>query len=115
MFSDPNGEVFQFAFLAAMGAFWATVMTGAIISSAIATFLYLAKAYLTRNFSVGGFFKAVTIGSITGAYQQASDRYSVQELFSLQLETEHYPEQEVQWYSHWQTELNSLKELQKEQ
>ncbi|REC49019.1 hypothetical protein DRF67_05530 [Chryseobacterium pennipullorum] len=67
MFSDPSGEVFQFAFLAAMGAFWATVMTGAIISSAIATFLYLAKAYLTRNFSVGGFFKAVTIGSITGA------------------------------------------------
>lgn len=67
MFSDPSGEVFQFAFLAVMGTFWATVMTGAIISSAIATFLYLAKAYLTRNFSVGGFFKAVTIGSITGA------------------------------------------------
>jgi RHS repeat-associated protein len=67
MFSDPSGEVFQFAFLAAMGVFWASVMTGAIISSAIATFLYLAKAYLTRNFSVGGFFKAVTIGSITGA------------------------------------------------
>ncbi|PKF75433.1 RHS repeat-associated core domain-containing protein [Chryseobacterium sp. PMSZPI] len=67
MFSDPNGELFQFAFLAAMGAFWGTVMTGAIISSAIATFLYLAKAYLTKSFSVGGFFKAVTIGSITGA------------------------------------------------
>ncbi|AZA81755.1 hypothetical protein C1637_04045 [Chryseobacterium lactis] len=67
MFNDPNGELFQFAFLAVMGAFWGTVMTGAIISSAIATFLYLAKAYLTKSFSVSGFFKAVTIGSITGA------------------------------------------------
>ncbi|MDR6405320.1 MULTISPECIES: RHS repeat-associated core domain-containing protein [Chryseobacterium] len=67
MFNDPSGEAFQFLIAAGVGIFWATVLTGAIISSAIATFLYLSKAYLTRNFSVSGFFKAVTIGSITGA------------------------------------------------
>jgi len=67
MYNDPTGEVFQFLIAAGMAVFWATVLTGAIISSAIATFLYLAKAYLTKNFSVGGFLKAVTLGSITGA------------------------------------------------
>jgi len=67
MYNDPSGEVFQFLIVAGVSVFWATVLTGAIISSAIATFLYLAKSYLTRSFSVGGFLKAVTIGSITGA------------------------------------------------
>jgi RHS repeat-associated protein len=67
MYNDPTGEVFQFLIAAGVAVFWATVLTGAIISSAIATFLYLAKAYLTKNFSVGGFLKAVTLGSITGA------------------------------------------------
>ena len=68
MYNDPNGEFF-FLFLAPlMSAFWATVVTGAIIGAAIGLVTYsLGVALSGGKWSFGGALKSMFWGAVSGA------------------------------------------------
>ena len=69
MYNDPSGELFWFAALAVAlkSVFWAGVVAGAIGGAVIGSALYLGQAFITGNFSWGGFAKSFFVGALTGA------------------------------------------------
>ncbi|UOE39878.1 hypothetical protein MTP09_08050 [Chryseobacterium suipulveris] len=68
MYNDPSGELFWFAALVPIiGKFFAAVVAGAIGGAIIGSALYLGQAFITGNFSWGGFAKSFFVGTLTGA------------------------------------------------
>ncbi|WP_082129181.1 RHS repeat-associated core domain-containing protein [Chryseobacterium gallinarum] len=70
MFSDPNGEFFVFAFVAAWGVslFWGGVITAAIIGTAVGLAAYsLGVAISGGKWQLGGALKSMFWGGVSGA------------------------------------------------
>jgi len=66
IFNDPSGE-FIFPIFVAMGTFWGTVATAAVLGAAIGASMYSMQAMYMGNWSWGAFGKSIFMGYFTGA------------------------------------------------